>query len=274
MKNLIADVLKTELTKNQTGLWYLGQEGFVIKHGGAFLAVDPYLSDYVDKNCCEFVKWKRLYPAPVKAEKLNFLNAVLCTHSHFDHMDPWTLPEIAKSNPQTKFIVPAPEVQTIISYGINENNVIPAYADKPINIAGFTITPIPSAHETFHLDEEGNYKELGYIINDGKNKIFHAGDMCMYEGLIPRLKNIDVAVLPINGRDFFRNSNDIIGNFDCAEAITLAKAIKAQLLIPVHHDLYKVNGVSAAAFVSAINDINKKQRYHIFAPSEKYIYVK
>ncbi len=274
MKNLAADVLKTELNKTQTGLWYLGQEGFIVKSKKAFLAVDPYLSNYVDKNCCEFVKWKRLYPAPIKAEKLDFLNLVLCTHSHFDHMDPWTLPKIAKANPQTKFIVPAPEAQTIISYGIKKENVVSAVADRIIEIDGFKITPVPSAHETFHLDENGNYKELGYIISDGNNKIFHAGDMCMYDGLAERLNGIDVAILPINGRDYFRNANDIIGNFDCTEAVTLCKTIKAELLIPVHHDLYEVNRVSAATFVSAINDINKKQRYHIFVPGEKYIYTK
>lgn len=274
MKNLAIDTLKTKLTNDQTALWYLGQEGFIIKHKSGFLAIDPYLSDYVDKNCCQFVKWKRLYPAPVKAEKLNFLNAVLCTHSHFDHMDPWTLSKIAKANPQTKFIVPAPEAQTIVSYGIKSENVILARADEPIYLNGFKITPIPSAHEVFHTDENGNYKELGYIINDGKNKIFHAGDMCMYDGLIPRLKNIDVAILPVNGRDYFRNANDIIGNFDCGEAIILAKKIKAKLLIPVHHDLYEVNRVNAATFVDTLNSINKKQPYHIFTPSEKYIYAK
>lgn len=274
MKNLAADLLKTELTQAQTGLWYLGQEGFVIKHANDFLAVDPYLSDYVDKNCCEFVKWKRLYPAPVKPEKLNFLSAVLCTHSHFDHADPWTLPKIAEVNPQTKFVIPTPEVKTICSYGIKPENVIPAIAGKLIKIGGFSITPVPAAHEVFHTDENGFFKELGYIIDDGKNRIFHAGDMCMDKGLPELLKNIDIAILPINGRDYFRNANDIIGNFDCREAITLAKIIKAELLIPVHHDLYAVNGVNPAVFVDLLNNINKTQSYHIFTPGEKYIFVK
>ncbi len=261
-----------ELTNNQTALWYLGQEGFVIKHNNTHIAIDPYLSDYVDKNCCsENVTWKRLYPAPIDSSELNFLDAVLCTHSHYDHTDPWTLTKIAKANPKTKFVIPAPEVKTLISYGIDNARIIPAYSDTPIKIDDFTITPIPSAHEQLRADENGNYFEVGYIINDSKNTIFHAGDMCLYDGLIERLKNIDVAILPINGRDYFRNKNDIIGNFTIEEAVLLSKTINAKLLIPVHHDLYDVNRVSSAVFVDTLMRLNNKQRFHVFAPNEKYI---
>jgi len=141
-------------------------------------------------------------------------------------------------------------------------------------LGGFTVTPIPSAHEVFHTDENGDYRELGYIIDNGAARIFHAGDMCMYEGLIERLSGIDVAILPVNGRDYFRNVNDIIGNFDCTEAVTLATTVGADLLIPVHHDLYKVNQVSAAHFVDTVMTVNRFQKYHVFVPGERYIYMK
>ena len=268
------DILNLSLTKEQTALWYLGQEGFIIESEGKYIAVDPYLSDYVDKHCCQFVEWKRIYDPPIAAEALDFLDVVICTHTHYDHADPWTLSKIAEVNKNTKFIIPYPEIDVISSYGIDKDRIIPAYADKPISISNFVITPIPSAHEIFHQDSEGNYRELGYIIDDRNNRIFHAGDMCMYDGLAERLKNIDVAILPINGRDYFRNANDIIGNFDSVEAVTLSKMIGASLLVPVHHDLYDVNKVNPAYFVDTLMTVNREQRYHIFVPGEKYIYVK
>lgn len=268
------DILQIRLTEEQLGLWYLGQEGFVLGNGGSYLAVDPYLSDYVDKNCCQYVTWKRLYDAPIAPQELDFLDAVLCTHAHCDHTDPWTLPKIAEASGTTKFIIPAPEADTLVTYGIARERIIPAYADREIRIGNFRITPIPSAHEVFHTDSEGNYRELGYIIDDGIHRVFHAGDMCMYDGLIKRLRRIDVAILPINGRDYFRNANDIIGNFDATEAVTLAGIIGSDLLIPVHHDLYEVNKVSPAFFVDTLMTINRTQKYHIFVPGEKYIYMK
>ena len=116
--------------------------------------------------------------------------------------------------------------------------------------------------------------ELGYLIDAGEIRLFHAGDMCMYDGLLERLTKVDVALLPINGRDYFRNKNDIIGNFNCEEAVTLAKEIGASLLIPMHHDLYEVNRVSPASFVTTLMALNPTQPYHIFAPGERIVYMK
>jgi len=274
MKSQISKITEAKLTDSQVALWYLGQEGFVIKSGEHYLATDLYLSDYVDQNCCQFVKWERLYPAPVDAEELNFLNVILCTHTHYDHADPWTLPKLAAANPTARFVVPAPAVEDIAAYGIEKDRIIAAVADQPIEIDGFTVTPVPSAHEELHTDENGNYCELGYLIDAGDTRIFHAGDMCMYDGLIERLDRVDVAFLPINGRDYFRNKNDIIGNFNCEEAVTLAKEIGAHLLVPMHHDLYEVNRVSPASFVTTLMAINPSQPYHIFAPGERIVYMK
>lgn len=268
------DIMQTRLTREQTGLWYLGQEGFVLGREGSYIGIDLYLSDYVDRNCCRFVQWKRNYPAPVKAEELNFLDAVLCTHMHYDHADPWTLPVLAQANENTRFIVPAPEAGTLAGYGIGKDRIIPAYAGVPISAGAFVITPVPAAHEQLHTDGGGNYRELSYILDDGVNRVFHGGDMCIYDGLAEKLKDIHVAILPINGRDYFRNSNDIIGNMDSQEAVTLAKQMGADLLIPVHHDLYEVNKADPNAFVNAVQSIDRERKYHFFAPGERYVYMR
>lgn len=273
MKLTGQDILSCKLHDRQTGIWYMGQEGFLLKSGSSYLAIDLYLSDYVDKHCCEFVKWQRRYAPPIDAAELGFLDVVLCTHTHYDHADPDTLKQLAKNNPATKFVIPAPEIATIAAYGIETQNLIPAVAWKKIQVADYEIIPIPSAHETLHPDENGNYKELGYLVRTNGKTFFHAGDMCMYDGLIESVKpyNVDVAFLPINGRDYFRNRNDIIGNFNCEEAVLLAKEIGADMLVPMHHDLYAVNQVRTAHFVDAVDTLDPYRKYHIFVPGELYI---
>lgn len=273
MKITAKDIVNCTLHKSQVGVWYLGQEGFLFKSKNTYLAIDPYLSDYVDKNCSELVKWKRLYAPPIQAEELSFLNVVLCTHLHYDHTDPETLLKLANSNPYTRFVVPAPAVKTVAGYGIGKERIISAFANQPLILDGFEIFPLPSAHETLHMDENGNYCELGYVVKMNGKTIFHAGDMCMYDGLIEAVKPfaVDAAFLPINGRDYFRNRDDIIGNFTCEEAVLLAKEIGAKRLVPMHHDLYAVNKVRTAHFVDAIEELDTYRRYHIFAPGELYI---
>jgi hypothetical protein len=77
--------------------------------------------------------------------------------------------------------------------------------------------------------------------------------------------------MPINGRDFYRLRNDIIGNFDAVEAILLAKEAQVGLLVPLHYDLYDVNCVNPANFVDSLARHSPTQRFHMFVPGEKLI---
>ena len=268
---------ETQLAPNQTALFYLGQVGFIIKYNEKYILIDGYLSDYVDKNCCsEKVKWIRNYPAPISASELDFVDYVFCTHSHFDHADPWTLSEIAKVNKKAKFIVSLGIKDVIAQYGIADENLIGLECDKKRVLDGdISVTAIPAAHEELHRDENGNYSEVGFIFELGETKVFHGGDGCPYEGLEQRLTGCDILILPVNGRDYFRTQVlDIIGCFDSTEAAILAKNCGADLLIPTHIDLYNINRINPAEFVDKLYAVNPYQKFHMFAPGERYIYQK
>lgn len=267
------EILECRLSDNQVALFYLGQEGFLIKYHDKYILIDPYLSNYVDQNCCsETVKWVRNYPAPIEAKELDFVDYVLCTHAHFDHADPYTLSALAKYNSKAVFIAPEPIKDIILSYGIAPERLIGAIADETLKLNGCNITPIPSAHEELHTDGNGNYMELGYKILVGNSSIYHAGDCCIYDGLVERLMNVDVLMVPVNGRSYFkRYEDDIIGNMTAEEAVILAKKTNAGMMVPMHYDLYPVNCISPAHFVDTLYAINPTQKFHMFMPGECYI---
>ena len=265
-------ILNTELTDNQAALFYLGQESFLIKYRDTCILVDPYLTDYVDRHCCaETVTWVRKYPAPIEAKELDFIDYILCTHEHFDHADPDTLRTLAEVCPDAVFIVPEPIKDTILSYGIRPDRIIGAVADKTLDLDGCRITPVPAAHEELHQDEHGNYRELGYRILVGDLSVYHAGDCCVYDGLAERIQNTDVCMVPVNGRGYYKLRDDIIGNMTAEEALILAKEIHAGMLVPMHYDLYDVNCINPAHFVDCLFTINPTQKFHMFAPGERYI---
>ena len=266
-------ILETALTNRQAALFYLGQEGFLIKYDDKYILIDPYLSDYVDRNCSsKTVKWVRKYPAPIAAKELDFVDYVLCTHAHFDHSDPDTLRTIAKYNSKATFIVPEPIKESFLSYGITPERLIGALAEHPLKFGNCTIVPIPSAHEELHTDENGHYMELGYKLIVGDISIYHAGDCCVYNGLAEQLMNTDVLMLPVNGRSHFkRYEDDIIGNMTAEEAVILAQKTNSGMLIPMHYDLYAVNCINPAHFVDCLYTINPSQRFHMFVPGERYI---
>ena len=174
MKNTI---LNTKLCKGQIALFYLGQESILVKTESKYLLFDPYLSDYVDKNCGgELVKWVRRYPAPISADELDFVDYIFCSHAHYDHTDPWTLSSVAKVNKKAKYIIPAPNADRVEGYGINKNDIISAYADVKIELDGISVTPVPAAHEELSPNENGEYDCLGFKVEADGVGLFHAGD--------------------------------------------------------------------------------------------------
>lgn len=226
---------------DQMKLRYLGQCGFAMEGNGVCIVTDPYFSDYVDRNCCtENVLWKRLYGAPCALEDLK-PDAVLISHSHYDHMDPDTIAPYVRAGGKAVFAAPAPVAEDLRRLG--PENVIEARAEQSFDIGGVRVTPIPCAHTQMHTDEAGRFYELSYLINFGDGDVvFFGGDLSLYDGLAQRLRQagVKLMLLPANGRDAWRDANDIIGNTTAEEAAALAAELNAAW-VPMHHDLYEIN---------------------------------
>lgn len=272
-ENLKEKILTTKLLDSQIALFYVGQEGFLIKYRETYVLIDAYLSDFVDRHSDgRGLGWTRNYPAPIAAEELDFVDYVFCSHEHCDHADPDTLGTLAAVNSKATYIVPAPIVSTICSYGVPAQKILPARDGVEIALDRFFVLPIASAHEELHQDANGDYCELGYKFTFGTHTVYHSGDCCIYDGLAEKIGSVDIAMLPVNGRDYYRFSTNIIGNMDSGEALELADLLNARLLIPMHFDLYDGNGIPAGIFVQCAQKRGNHQAYHIFQPGEKYIF--
>jgi L-ascorbate 6-phosphate lactonase len=242
---------------------YLGQCGFLLEAAGTRIVTDPYLSDYVDRNFFSAeTPWKRRYPAPTTLKHLN-PDAVIISHSHGDHLDPWTIGPYAESGGEAPIAAPAPECALLED--LNVKHVLRARADEPFAVGNAAITPLPCAHTELHRDEGGDYRELSYLIEAQGLKAFFAGDMSLYDGLVERLEaeRPDVVLLPVNGRDEARTAAGIVGNIDEVEAAQLAARLGA-LYIPMHWELYEINGCDEAAIVAAARDAGA--RVHLLRP--------
>lgn len=271
---LIDQIKATKVPDDAIAIWYLGQESMLLKKGSTTVLVDPYLTDYVDRlEGSEKGFWVRKYPSPVKPELMDFVDYVLCTHDHGDHMDPDTLRGIASAGSKTRFVVPQPSLALLLSLGINGDRAFGAQAGSSIRLGELQIVPVAAAHDEFHRDSEGNYMELSYIIKWGGITLLHGGDMSVYPGLPELLKSfdIDVAMLPINGGDWLRDGQGIVGNTGFREAADLGAAAGADIIIPMHFDLYAVNEENPAFFVDYIYRRYPGQKYHIFQPGERLV---
>jgi L-ascorbate metabolism protein UlaG (beta-lactamase superfamily) len=187
-----------------------------------------------------------MMPSPLTPWQLNHLDFVFCTHRHGDHMDPETLAILAQRHPACRFIVPKAEIEYAQSLGLSLEKLLAADAGKPLTLTPeLLVFPIAAAHEEIKLNASGSHYFLGYVIRFGKSVIYHSGDTVPYEALREELKKyqIQLALLPVNGRDELRRSKGIPGNFTLEEAIDLCQRVGIAVLIAHHYGMFAFNNV-------------------------------
>jgi L-ascorbate metabolism protein UlaG (beta-lactamase superfamily) len=98
----------------------------------------------------------------------------------------------------------------------------------------------------------GRPRFVGYVLGSS-SRMYHAGDTIVTDDLRDALVelDVDVALLPINGRDAEREARGIVGNMDAAEAVDLALWVEASVLVPYHWDGFAGNTVPPGSAVDA-----------------------
>ena len=139
-----------------------------------------------------------------------------------------------------------------------------------LDLGGVECRVVPAIHGVTMDDAYGDGSALGegprfvgYVLGGGR-RVYHAGDTIVTDALREALDplGIDVALLPINGRDAEREARGIVGNMDAAEAVELAVAIGASTLVPYHWDGFAGNTVPPGATADLAAG-----RLHVVVPS-------
>jgi L-ascorbate metabolism protein UlaG (beta-lactamase superfamily) len=260
--------LSRPLTADVVQFVWVGQAGFLFKTASTTIGIDLYLSDSLaSKYRGSLFPHTRMIDPPCRGRELQSLNLVLSTHGHTDHLDSDTLQEIFQKDNKVQPLLVCPRseilkagernvpVQRIVGLDHGE-----CYAPHP----DITIRAIASAHEELQTDEWGNNYYLGYIIEMGTLRIYHSGDCTPYKDLSSLLRSydIDIAFLPVNGRDAYRNKHGIAGNFTIKEALTLCKDARIPYLVPHHYGMFDFNTISVQEIEEAIHN-NATSSVHV-----------
>jgi L-ascorbate 6-phosphate lactonase len=227
-------------------LEWLGQSGFLIGVGGAQVLVDAFLAPHPERRVA----------SELPRGAASSLDVIACTHEHLDHLDKECVPELCASSPRARVVVPEPIVDMVVELGVARERVVGLQPDRPVEVAGVSIHGIPAMHGIHPADAYsfGQDRFLGFVFQAGGLAIYHAGDTIPYDGHAERIRNlgVDVALLPINGRDAAREALDIVGNMDAEEAAALAIDARVEVVIPMHYDMFAANPGDPARLVAAV----------------------
>jgi L-ascorbate metabolism protein UlaG (beta-lactamase superfamily) len=256
----VRELLESDaLDRGAVYLAWLGQAGFALRRDRTRLLIDPYLSDSLaEKYRGREFAHQRMMAAPIRPEEASRVDWVLCSHRHSDHMDPGSLPALTKQNPQCRFVVPRAEMEAAMRIGLPAERVVAIDAGESMQLAEhLRLSAIPSAHESLDVNDRGEYRYLGYILETAELTLYHSGDCVVYEGLPQTLSQhkVDVALLPVNGRDEFRRSRGVPGNMSLDEAVQLCRRAGIPWLIPHHFGMFDFNTIDARELAKAVAEL-------------------
>lgn len=278
MHHLLTQMQQIPVIPNSLAIWGLGQMGVAIKGPEGVIYIDACLSDVVEEQAGAL--WRRAYPPPLEPSAVTNAHFYLISHEHLDHLDPLTAGPVAQASPQARFVAPGWCHSLLAELTIPAERIIIPPALEAITLPNSTIrlTAIPAAHYAKEYDEHKGYRWLGYLIEWNGVTFYHAGDTIIYPGYLEMLGQLptpDVAMLPVNGRDYYReNVLGAIGNLLPAEAVHLAHDHGWDTLIIGHNDLFANNAIPYGEIATALEQIAPRQKYKVLQPGELYYYVK
>lgn len=250
------EVLKKVPGTGSVALTWLGQAGFLVESsGGTRLAIDVFLSDHE----------RRLRPPPpldVLGERLDVL---LASHEHGDHLDLPMVAAMLQRYPDLEIVVPRALTEMVRQAG--GRRVTGMAPGDQIHRGDVEITAVSAIHavaisDGYSATAPGDAaRYTGYVVRaSGGLGLWHSGDSLVSAELIAEVKKLDVtvALLPVNGRDYFREHDGVVGNCDAREAVQAAQQIGATILVPMHHDMVKGNTAPAGAAADAARQMGAR----------------
>jgi L-ascorbate metabolism protein UlaG (beta-lactamase superfamily) len=206
--------------------WWLGGAGFIFKTSrGTQLYIDPYLSDVVR----EIFGQGRAFPPPLTPEQAQ-PGALICTHWHEDHLDPGSIPVIARNNPKALLLMPPSALARAVSWGVPCRQITALKAGQSLIVKDIKVSTVASRHNA-GLEGWEVVDGLCLVLEIDGIKIFFSGDT-EYDTSLRKLKplGVHVAFLCING---------VGGNMNAHEAALLGWQLGASTLVPMHHYLWQ-----------------------------------
>ena len=258
---LLADIARPT-DGDQLRIWWLGQSGFLLRHGGSLLLLDPYLSDSLTRKYAATDKpHTRMTEQVLSPGDLRDIAVVTSSHNHTDHLDAGTLLPIFAANPAAQFVIPEAN-RTFVAERLGCEPGWPVGLDdgRTVVVNGWQFTGVAAAHNEFQTDEAGRHHFLGFIVRRGPWTIYHSGDTLRYPGLAETLAEcaVDVAFLPINGN---RPERRVAGNLDGREAAQLAADIGARWAVPHHFEMCEFNTADPRdSFIPACEELGVAHR--------------
>lgn len=247
----------------QLGVTWLGHAGFLVQLGGQNILVDP-----------NWALWhgpvKRVRHPSVSTAALPYIDLILITHAHFDHLHLPSLRAVAAGQP-----VILPRGVGSIVKRCSFSRIIELDCWETVHFRNLEITLTPARHWGARMIHDSFRRFGGFLIRDDERTVFHCGDSSLFDGFIEigRRAEIDVALMPIgaydapSGRPVHMNPEEALDAFEM---------LGARHMIPMHYGTFPLGGEPihepAERLVTATDDRDLDDRVLILPEGQPAVF--
>ena len=253
----------TEIKEGELGIFWLGQAGFILKDSNKHVIyLDPYLSNYLEDNPPHGGGWKRLVESPIKSSEVN-ADIIAITHNHEDHLDPISLPEIARTSLRTKFLGPTSCCWRLAQLGVSIDKIVEMKIGKDNVVNGVKVKSVPAHHPDLFSPQ---WDSIGYLFDLGGVRVYFTGDSLLEWEIfdMKHYKPVDIMFVGINGAG---------SNMNEEEAAVLAKEIDPKIVIPMHYGMFKEAGPGKPEiFLDNLRRFGVKSKPVLMSVGKSFVY--
>jgi N-acyl-phosphatidylethanolamine-hydrolysing phospholipase D len=218
---------------------WIGHATLLVQMDHVTFLTDPIWSERASP--VDFAGPERLQPPGVALDALPPIDFVLVSHNHYDHLDEETLGELARRNPQTRFIVPLENAHTLRDAGVR--NVVELDWGQSVRVAGVEIVCLPTQHWSARGPFDGRVALWSsYAVVGPEHRFYFAGDTGYFDGFArvgAHLGPFDLAAVPIGA--YLPVEMMQHHHMNPEEAVRAGLDLRARNLVPMHYGTFDLS---------------------------------
>lgn len=209
---------------------WLGWATVLVEIDGRRVLTDPVWSERCSPST--LIGPKRFHPPPIALADLPFIDAVVISHDHYDHLDMPVVRALAKRG--TRFAVPLGTGAHLERWGVPPKLIHELDWNEGVDVGDLRVTAVPSRH---YSGRNPRYNDetlwASWVVRGPAHRIFFSGDTGYHDdfrAIGAQHGPFDLTLLKIGAYD---ESWESI-HMDPEDAVRAHVELRGRVMLPVH----------------------------------------